>query len=67
MSIDFQDDVTDDELLLAQSNKIPTEIGAWNHGFVERVVLNTKEAALNDGFMPTSLCELKATRNQIRS
>ena len=38
-----------------------------DHGFVEIVVPNTKEAALYDGIMPTSWCELKATRSQIRS
>ena len=64
MSIDFQDDITD-ELLLAQQDYN----GNWSleHGFVELVVLNTKEAALFDGMMPTKWCELKARRSQMKS
>ena len=44
MSIDFQDDVTD-EWLLAQKQQDPKGNWSLDHGFVELVVLNTKETA----------------------
>ena len=66
MSINFQDNVTD-ELLLAQKQQDPNVDCSLDQGVVELVVLNTKEAALHDGFMPTSWCQLKGNRisNQI--
>ena len=54
MFIDFQDDVTD-ELLLAQKQQDPNGDWSLDHGFVELVALNTKEAALHDGVMPMIL------------
>ena len=68
MSINFQDDVTD-ELLLAQKQHDPNVDCSLDLGVVELIVLNTKEAALHDGLMPTSWCwiEVKATGSQIRS
>ena len=66
MSIDFQDDITD-ELLLAQMQQDYNGNWSLEHRFVELVVLNTKEAALHDGMMPTTWCELKARRSQMKS
>ena len=66
MSIDFQDDVID-ELLVAHKQQDYNGNWSLDFGFVELAVLNTKEAALYDGIMPTSWCELKARRSQIRS